>query len=117
MNESRLDLEHFRRSLHALREELRALGATGEAAAQTVELDQTRVGRLSRMDALQAQAMSQASNRRRMKTLRGVESALGRIDRGDFGECQDCGEMIILGRLEFDPTVTVCISCAESREA
>ena len=117
MNERCLDLEHFRHLLHALRQELLGLDATGEAATQTVELDQTRVGRLSRMDALQAQAMSQASNRRRAETLRGVESALGRIERGDFGECQDCGEMINPRRLEFDPTVTLCINCAENQEA
>ena len=117
MSEVPLDLEHFRRSLRALRDELLDLGATGEAAAGTVELDQSRVGRLSRMDALQAQAMSQASNRRRAGTLRAVESALRRIDQGGYGECQECGEMINPKRLEFDPAARLCIRCAGNAEA
>jgi len=117
MSDSPLDLEYFRQALLELQQNLIKLGAAGEAAAQTVELDQSRVGRLSRMDALQAQAMSQASNRRRAETLRGVESALRRIDGGEFGECQECGEPINPKRLEFDPTVRRCISCAEGQEA
>ena len=112
-----LDPEQFRRALLELREELLSLGEAGAAAAQTVELDQAKVGRLSRMDALQAQAMSQAANRRRAATLRGIESALRRLERGDFGECQECGEMINPQRLAFDPTVRLCIGCAASKEA
>jgi len=112
-----LDLEYFRQALLELQQNLIKLGAAGEAAAQTVELDQSRVGRLSRMDALQAQAMSQASNRRRAATLRGVAAALRRIDQGDYGECRECGEMINPKRLEFDPTLRLCIACADGQEA
>jgi DnaK suppressor protein len=108
------DLEHFQRLLLKLREALQAMDAAGEAAAQTVELDQSRVGRLSRMDALQAQAMSQAANRRRAETLQAIEAALGRIERRDYGECRDCGLYIHPKRLEFDPTVRMCIECAEA---
>ena len=116
MSEAAPDLEVFRARLIALRADLVALDATGEAAAETVELDQTKVGRLSRMDALQAQAMSKATNQRREQTLRAIELALARIERGDYGECRDCGEYINPKRLEFDPTARLCISCASGAE-
>jgi DnaK suppressor protein len=85
MSDATPDPEFFRQRLLELRAELSALTAIGDEAAQTVELDQTKVGRLSRMDALQAQAMSKATNQRRAETLRGIEAALKRIDRGGYG--------------------------------
>ena len=98
------DKEFFRALLVSLRDSLQDIEQTGEEAAQTVELDQTRVGRLSRMDAMQAQAMSQATNRRRTETLRSIEAALRRIERDEYGECDECGEFINVKRLEVDPT-------------
>ena len=87
-----------------------------DAAAAPVELDQTRVGRLSRMDALQAQAMSLDARRRRHEQLAGVARALARLDADDYGYCEECGDEIAAGRLEFDPTATLCIACASRRE-
>jgi len=110
------DPEFFRARLIKLRAELTELEETGAAAAQTVELDQTKVGRLSRMDAMQAQAMSQAANHRREQTLRNIEAALKSIERGDFGVCSECDEYIRPARLEFDPTATLCIACASKLE-
>ena len=107
-----MDLEHFRHSLMALRDELRQGAEAGDDAASTVELDQTRMGRLSRMDALQAQSMSLEAKRRREAKLRAVEAALARMDRGEYGDCFVCGEAIDPRRLDFDPTTTRCIDCA-----
>jgi DnaK suppressor protein len=107
------DADHFRALLLALEQSLLEVAETAEAAAQTVELDQTRVGRLSRMDAMQAQAMSRASNERRKATLRAIKAALTRLDRDEYGYCIQCDEHINPKRLEFDPTVTLCINCAE----
>ena len=89
----------------------------GKAATATVVLDQSSVGRLSRMDALQGQAMAQASQRRRVDQLRRIAAALARIDSGDYGYCLDCDEEIAPGRLAGDPAVTLCIECAGKREA
>jgi len=88
----------------------------GKAAAGTVELDQGRVGRISRMDALQAQAMSIESNRRRAAQLKRIDAALSRMERGEYGDCARCGEEIASKRLDFDPTVLLCIDCAERSE-
>jgi len=108
--------KRMQRKLVALRAELDSTAATGEAAARVVELDQSKVGRLSRMDAMQAQAMSQASGRRRAERREMIDRALGRIEDGTFGICRSCDEPIARERLEFDPTVSLCIVCATEKE-
>ncbi len=105
-----------RAQLIGMRNELQALDATSSAAAQPVELDQTRVGRLSRMDAMQAQEMSLATRRRRDVQLTRIESALGRLESGNYGDCVRCGEPISNERLDFDPAVLLCIGCATDSE-
>ncbi|MDE0417407.1 MAG: TraR/DksA C4-type zinc finger protein [bacterium] len=80
-----------------------------------VMLDQSRVGRLSRMDALQVQAMAKEQERRRRAERQRIKAALERLSDGTWGLCTECGETIAGARLDFDPTVTLCIRCA--REA
>ncbi len=108
--------EDMRTKLVALRGELELAAKTGDESSQTVELDQSRVGRLSRMDAMQAQAMAQASGRRREEALRNITASLARIDSGDYGYCRSCEGPIAVKRLEFDPTATLCIDCASEAE-
>jgi len=100
-----------------LRAELQSVAESGDESASIVELDQTKVGRLSRMDAMQAQAMAKASAQRREQMLRRIETALRRIDDGEYGFCKECDEPINPKRLEFDPTVTLCIECATKAES
>ena len=109
-----IDADYFRDRLRKLRAELESVAVTSEQSAQVVELDQAKVGRLSRMDALQAQAMAQASAQRREQMLKKITLALVRIDNEDFGVCQACEEPIPVKRLEFDPTVTRCVDCASA---
>ena len=63
-----------------------------------------------------AVAMSKETGRRRRLKLLQIDAALKRLDEGEFGFCQDCGEAIAPARLEIDPTVLLCISCAEQKE-
>jgi len=81
-----------------------------------VELDQASVGRLSRMDAMQGQAMAIASQQRSENQLRLIEAALARIAAGDYGICLRCEEDINPRRLALDPTLPLCIACASARE-
>ena len=106
----------MRDRLLKLREELESVAETGNESAAVVELDQTKIGRLSRMDAMQAQAMAKASGHRREAMLRNIEAALQRIDAGSYGICFDCDETINPKRLEFDPTASRCIDCASKAE-
>lgn len=92
---------------------LEEVAEMGRDAADVVTLDQSRVGRVSRMDAMQQQAMSQQASRRRILETQRLKSALLRLDSGDFGYCLRCDEQIAQARLEFDPSVTLCIRCAE----
>jgi len=108
--------ENHKNRLLELRESLLQAQETGDQAEKTVELDQTRVGRLSRMDAMQAQAMSVETGRRRRLKLLQIEAALRRIEADDYGYCQECGEEIATARLEVDPTAQLCIQCASARE-
>lgn len=107
-------MESMKRKLVEMREALERIAATGDASAAVVELDQARVGRLSRMDAMQAQAMAQASGRRREMMLREIASALKRIDDGGYGVCEGCDEPINPKRLDVDPTARLCIDCASA---
>ncbi|MEM8760008.1 MAG: TraR/DksA C4-type zinc finger protein [Pseudomonadota bacterium] len=98
-----------------IRERLAALDEDEQATAEDrkpVELDQQSVGRLSRMDAMQVQAMAAAQSRRRAAERARLRAALDRIADGTFGECMECGEDIAARRLELDPGQTLCIDCA-----
>ncbi len=112
-----IDLAAARSELEALRERVIAAAEQGAEAAQPVELDQQRIGRLSRMDALQGQEMARAAERRRGLELRKIDAALARIDAGDYGWCVRCGEEIAAKRLRLDPAVPVCIDCAHGTPA
>ncbi len=99
----------------ALTERRKAVLAVVEASADSrrpVELDQTRVGRLSRMDALQDQAMALETERRREAELYRIDVAMKRLDDGEWGYCVTCGEDIPEKRLELDPAIPVCVDCA-----
>jgi len=111
-----IDLKRFEMLLLERGAALKAVDATAQQGAQTVELDQTRVSRLSRMDALQMQAMSEETIRRRQTELQNIESALDRIEAGDYVYCLGCDEEIAVGRLEIDPATTLCIKCASDLE-
>ena len=82
-----------------------------------VALDQDSVGRLSRIDAMQIQAMALAAGRRRTAERRRIDAALKRIEDGEFGHCLTCGEAINPARLENDPSVSQCLTCASAGQA
>ncbi len=100
-----------RTRLLALIAELEKEDALGAADQQTVMLDQTSVGRLSRMDAMQRQSMAKATQARRAQTLAKLHAALRRIETGECGYCTDCGEAIAFERLELDPAAPRYLSC------
>ena len=107
-----VDVDLFRNLLEARRAELLALSNAAKDARKPVELDQQSIGRLSRQDALQQQAMAKAQDARRAGELRRIEAALKRIDEGDYGYCAECGEPIPEKRLTIDLTATRCAGCA-----
>lgn len=116
MSERDLDIIYFKTLLDERRIEINDLVETGDNAAKPVKLDQSRVGRLSRMDAMQAQAMSvEVKRRREIESVR-IKAALRRVEAGTYGECLECGEKISVARLKFNPSTPLCIQCAEHKE-
>jgi len=115
MSERRLNDAELRGLLEARLKELEELLSQKQTAID-VELDQSRVGRLSRMDALQSEAMYQETRRRGAHELRRTREALDRMADGEYGYCLECGELIVEGRLSIDPAATMCVKCAAQRE-
>ncbi len=111
-----MNTDRFRKLLQQQRQEILEVLDSGKSAAGTVKLDQTSVGRLSRMDALQSQAMLQEATRRREQSLLDIDESLSKIESGDYGFCEVCGEEIAEKRLQFDPAVRYCIGCKSKLE-
>lgn len=107
-----MDLKAVREQLLKRRRAVEEVVASSANDRAPVELDQTRVGRLSRMDALQQQAMAQATDNRRTMELARIDAALQRVERGDFGFCVACDEPIEEKRIALDPTLPTCVDCA-----
>lgn len=98
--------------LIALKDELTALSQTAAEDRKPVDLDPQSVGRLSRQDSLQVQAMAKATDARRAGELRRIDAALTRIKEGEYGWCVECGEAVSEKRLEIDPAAPRCRACA-----
>jgi DnaK suppressor protein len=92
--------------------ELDELSRATEVDRAPVELDQQSVGRLTRMDAMQNQAMAEATDRRRQSQIARLRKALARMDEGEYGFCAECGEPIAPARLDIDPSYEQCVDCA-----
>jgi len=56
--------------------------------------------------------MALETARRREIELKRIESALKRVETGEYGDCLTCGDEIAKKRLQFDPSTPVCIDCA-----
>jgi DnaK suppressor protein len=107
-------MERMRQRLVSRAEELR----TGIAAAEQADVPiapDSSLGRLTRVDALQAQQMAQALVQRSREELARVTRALARMESGDYGVCPRCGEDIAEARLTAVPDAILCRDCAEKR--
>lgn len=109
-----IDIQALKSRLEIERAELLHDAEVTAAERATVELDQTSVGRLSRMDALQNQAMQLETERRREVEIKRIDTALKRMEDGEYGYCVSCGEEIEKKRLDMDPATPVCVDCASS---
>jgi len=107
-----IDLQKFKQLLENQRDELMAAQKMAQSSTQTVDLDQSSVGRVSRGDALQAQSMAIEATRLRQQHLRQVSTALALIASGDYGYCSVYDSEIDPRRLEIEPSSTLCVPCA-----
>ncbi|WP_171237773.1 TraR/DksA C4-type zinc finger protein [Ruegeria sp. HKCCA5763] len=110
MNE--FESTYFETKIRERLAELEQLSASALKAQTVVELDQQAIGRLSRMDALQNQAMAKAQQANRDIEKSRLQAALVRIEEEEYGYCEDCGDRIPDGRLSLDLAASKCVSCA-----
>ena len=113
---SKKQLSEFNTILSDLHRDLSAQVESGQAATDTVVLDQSKVGRLSRMDAMQQQKMAQSTLRNITSRLQLVNVALAKMNAGDYGFCDECGEVIDPGRLTVQPEAPCCFACQSQQE-
>ena len=95
--------------------ELKTLLADSSASSQTVDLDQP-IGRLSRMDALQQQAMAKANRAGHQRRITLIDAALAAMKSGCYGECRRCEEPIGFSRLQVRPESPFCLDCQKESE-
>jgi DnaK suppressor protein len=53
---------------------------------------------------------------RERKLINKIKDALDRIDNGEFGICEECGDEISEARLKVRPVTTLCINCKMEEE-
>lgn len=104
---SLMDLEHFRRILLAkeqeLNDEIVRLSDEGRTS-HTAEVEDT----LDEAASDEAESIALAETSNLSDTLALVREALGRMDRGEYGRCIDCGREIEPARLEAVPWTPYC---------
>jgi DnaK suppressor protein len=86
----------------------RSMASAGAGAA---DLDQTCIGRLSRIEALQNQGLTNGLKERERIQLEQVVDALCRMDEGRYGVCTACGCPIPVERLLVFPETRTCQPC------
>ena len=89
----------------------RSMALTDEAS-RPVQLDQTAVGRLSRMDSLQSQGMAKSLRERESMRLALIREAIQRMETGEYGVCTACGTEVAFERLMVFPESATCTPCA-----
>lgn len=107
-----IDLPHYKKVLLQRQKDILAMQQSSKDSTRPVDLDQSSVGRLSRMDAMQSQAMALENKRRREIELTRIDAALERIEEGEYGYCAVCDEEIDPRRLSVDPANPFCVGCA-----
>ena len=109
------DLKKFEKILRDKREKL--LTNASKTLESDMTLDQADLS--DEMDLASSEYLQsfQFRLRGRERTfLSKIDKALVKIDEGTFGECEECGEMIHLKRLEARPETNLCIKCKEEQE-
>ena len=104
-------LEEMRKRLDARAAEIRQTLAHINASTAPVSPDNA-IGRLTRLDTMQATSMRQALGRDHEVELRQIAQALKSMDEGTYGICRRCEEPIGQARLRARPEALLCVACA-----
>ena len=86
-------------------------------ALRPIALDQTLLGRVSRMDAIQQQEVTASTHRLKSIALQKVTNALALFKIGNFGYCRECDNPIGYKRLKAQPESALCLRCQTSLDS
>ena len=116
---SAAELAEVRTELEAQSSALRGEIDRAEVASEKLKRDQSTEGSGDEADAgsktfEREHEMSLANNSRDL--LVQVERALGRLDAGTYGRCEECGNPIPKARLQAFPRATLCVTCKQREE-
>lgn len=111
-NRTDINIDKMKQRLLQMQQELVDIIDNKDELEKPVELDQTIQGRLSRMDAMQMQAMVKATRQRNENALIRINAALKRIEDGDYGYCVITDDPIEKARLDADPATPTCLAAA-----
>jgi len=109
-----MQLEFFRQKLLAWREDL--LAESRETLNHLKEENWNEPDLNDRASVETETTIELRTRDRYRKLIDKIESALVRIDKGDYGFCEETGEEIGLKRLEARPVATLCIEAQERHE-
>lgn len=104
-------LDELRAEVRSQLGKLEASMVVSDEAAKPVELDQSAVGRLSRMSSIQSQGMAKGLHEREAVRLALLQEAERRLDAGTYGVCTECGAEIAFERLLIFPEAPTCMTC------
>ena len=109
-----MDVQEHKQAL--LRKKTEILGTGGMKPLQASMENNTRQGDMADQASGNNEVHIQLKLKQTdAKILQAIEEALGRIDKGTYGVCRDCGEPIAEARLTAIPWTRVCISCKEKQ--
>jgi len=102
-------LEHFRKMLSTLKEEL---SQDIDRTVHTMQDEATIFADPNDRASQESDMALELRNRdRERKLIKKIEETIAKIDAGEYGYCESCGVEIGLKRLEARPTATLCIDC------
>ena len=109
-----MDVDFFKDAL--LRKRTEILGTGGIKPLQASMENNTRQGDMADQASGNNEVHIQLKLKQTdAKILQAIEEALLRVDKGAYGVCRDCGEMIAEARLKAIPWTRVCITCKEKQ--
>lgn len=107
-------LEKFKKHLSEKKEEI--LNEAGKTLSEMTDQNANIPDPNDRATVESGRSFELRIRDRERKLLSKIEEALQRIDDGEYGMCEDCGEPIGEKRLEARPVTTLCIDCKTIQE-
>ena len=105
---------HFKKMLSALKAEL---SQDIDRTVHEMQVDATVFADPNDRASQESDISLELRNRdRERKLIKKIDETIARIDKDDYGYCENCGIEIGLKRLEARPTATLCIYCKTLEE-